>query len=176
MKNFNKSKKSASAVIADVDCTTEGKALCETYGVKGYPSIKWGNPDDMEEYEGGRDYASLKKFAKEKLKPLCGPANEELCGEEEKAKLAELKALPAEELEAKIAEKNQEIKDANEKFEAELKKIQDTYSQLQKDKDDTVAAVKQSGLGSMKAVQAYNKKNAGGDKKEEAADGDKKEL
>ena len=27
-------------LIADVDCTSAGKPLCEQFGVKGYPSIK----------------------------------------------------------------------------------------------------------------------------------------
>jgi len=175
MKRFNKGKTSAYGLVADVDCTTEGKELCEKAGVKGYPSIKWGHPDDLQEYDGGRDFKTLSKFAKENLKPLCGPANEELCNEEEKAKFAELKALSAEELEAKVAEKDQETKDANEKFEAEVKKLQETYEQLQKDKDSALAAIKESGLGAMKAMQAHNKKLAGGDKKEETVDGDKKE-
>jgi len=175
MKNFNKSKKSAHALIADVDCTADGESLCKKMGVEGYPALKWGTPDDLQEYDGERDFESLRKFAKQNLKPLCGPANEEPCTEEEKTKLAELRAVPAEELDAKIAEKDQETKDVNEKFETELKTLQETYEQLQKDKDATLAAIKESGLGAMKAMQAHNKKLAEGENKVEAADGEKKE-
>merc|ERR1712224_963152 len=130
------------------------------HGVKGFPSIKWGDPSALEDYEGGRDYDALKAFAKENLKPVCSPANIDLCDEEKKKEIADLQAMPADDLAAKIEEKKAEIKAAEEHFEAEVKKLQDTYSQLQKDKDETVAAVKKSGLGLMQAVQATAKKAA----------------
>ena len=57
-------------LVADVDCTADGKALCETIGVEGYPTIKWGDPNALEVYEGARDLAGLQKFAKESLKQL----------------------------------------------------------------------------------------------------------
>jgi len=72
---------SASALIADVDCTAAGKPLCDANGVKGFPSIKYGDPTDLQDYQGGRDYDSLKKFAEENLKPMCSPANLDLCDE-----------------------------------------------------------------------------------------------
>eukprot|EP00409_Alexandrium_fundyense_P004668 CAMPEP_0185900634 /NCGR_PEP_ID=MMETSP0196C-20130402/151_1 /TAXON_ID=2932 /ORGANISM="Alexandrium fundyense, Strain CCMP1719" /LENGTH=61 /DNA_ID=CAMNT_0028619133 /DNA_START=146 /DNA_END=331 /DNA_ORIENTATION=+ len=52
MNNFNKGKRAEHGLIADVDCTTAGKDLCEKHGVKGFPSIKWGDPDALEDYDG----------------------------------------------------------------------------------------------------------------------------
>ena len=47
-------------VIADVDCTVDGgKELCEEMGVQGYPSIKYGDPNNMEDYEGAPTYLSF---------------------------------------------------------------------------------------------------------------------
>merc|ERR1712217_497750 len=158
MKNFNKSKKAATALIADVDCTADGKSLCEKVGVQGFPTIKWGDPSALEDYSGGRSYEELKKFAMENLKPLCSPSNLDLCDDEKKAEIKTLQAMPAEELATKIEEKEKEIKDAETTFEAEVKKLQETYEELQKTKDDTVKAVKDSGLGLMKSVQAAAKK------------------
>merc|ERR1712039_950357 len=132
MKSFNKSKRGKAALIADVDCTTEGKPLCEKNGVQGFPTIKWGDPNALETYEGGRDYEALKKFAMENLKPLCSPANLDLCSDEKKAEIVALQALPDDELNKKIEEKEAEIKTAEETFEAEVKKLQETYSELQK--------------------------------------------
>jgi len=31
-------------LVADVDCTAEGKPLCDANGIRGYPTIKWGDP------------------------------------------------------------------------------------------------------------------------------------
>merc|ERR1712159_468525 len=111
-----------------------------------------------EDYDGGRDYEALKKFAMDNLKPVCSPTNLDLCSEEKKAEITAIQASPDDELTKKIEEKEAEIKTAEETFEAEVKKLQDTYSELQKNKDDTVKAVKESGLGLMKSVQAAAKK------------------
>jgi len=77
-----------SALVADVDCTAEGKPLCEQVGVEGFPTIKWGDPADLTDYEGGRDFKELQTFAKENLKPICSPSNVDLCDDEKKAQIA----------------------------------------------------------------------------------------
>jgi len=158
MRKWNKGERAKTSLIADVDCTSEGKPLCESNGVQGFPSIKWGDPSSLEDYSGGRDYEALKKFAKENLKPMCSPANLDLCDEEKKAKITELQAMPAADLTAKIDEKKAEMKTLEETFESEVKKLQEAYEQLQKDKEKTIADVKSSGLGLMQAVQAAKKK------------------
>merc|ERR1719375_1461980 len=96
---------SASALVADVDCTAEGKPLCEEHGVKGFPSIKWGDPSALEDYEGGRDYDALKAFAKENLKPVCSPANIDLCDEAKKKEIAKFEAMSADDLAKEIETK-----------------------------------------------------------------------
>merc|ERR1719310_708009 len=98
------------ALVADVDCTEAGKDLCEEHGVEGFPTIKWGDPSALEDYEGGREYDALKKFAKANLKPMCSPANIDLCDEEKKAEIAKLQALSTEDLDKQIEEKKAEIK------------------------------------------------------------------
>jgi len=158
MKNWNKGDRLKTSLIADVDCTAEGKPLCEQNGVQGFPTIKWGDVSALEDYTGGRKYDDLKKFAKDNLKPMCSPMNIDLCDDEKKKQIADLQALSADELNAQIEEKKAEMKKAEDTFSEEVKKLQDTYGQLQKDKDAAVAAVKASGLGLMQAVEANNKK------------------
>merc|ERR1719219_1762384 len=114
----------------------------------------------MEDYEGGRSYDELKKFAFANIKPICGPANLDLCEEEKKQEIAALQALPAEELGAKIEEKQAALKEAESTFEAEVKQLQEKYEQLQKAKDAKVAEIKASGLGLMVSVQAAAKKGS----------------
>jgi len=144
---------SATQLIADVDCTTEGKPLCEQAGVKGYPSIKWGDPSDLQDYSGGRDYNSLEKFVKENLKPLCSPKNTDLCDDEKKAEITKYQGMSAGDLGTAIAAEEKKLEDAESKFKSEVQQLQDKYQALNKEKEDTIAAVKASGLGLMKAVQ-----------------------
>jgi hypothetical protein len=158
MKNWNKGDRVKTSLIADVDCTADGKPICEQVGVQGFPTIKWGDVSNLEDYQGGRDYDALKAFAKENLKPMCSPANLDLCDEEKKQEIAKFTAMSDDDLAKMIEEKNAEIKKANEDFESATKQLQDTYSQLQKDKDEAIADVKKSGLGLMQAVQASAKK------------------
>ena len=142
-----------SRLVADVDCTTGGKALCDQVGVRGYPTIKHGDPNNLEDYKGGRDYSALEKFAKG-LKPVCSPAKMDLCEPEMKEKILELQKLSAADLDTQIKEKEAEIEKAEKFFTDEVDKLQKAYQKLQEDKEATVTAVKESGLGLMKSVKA----------------------
>lgn len=52
-------------VVADVDCTTEGgKPKCVDIGIRSFPTVKYGKPDDLQEYTGARDYYALANFAR----------------------------------------------------------------------------------------------------------------
>merc|ERR1712216_286987 len=104
-------------LVADVDCTAAGKPLCDQVGVRGYPTIKYGDPSDLQDYKGGRSMKDLQKFASENLGPTCGPNNLDLCDDAKKAKIVELQALSAEELDTKIKAEEQKGKDAEKTFE-----------------------------------------------------------
>lgn len=96
-------KDSETILVADVDCTTAGKPLCSKYGVKGFPTIKHGDPSDpnaMDKYEGARSFSALQNFAKT-LKPQCTPAFLENCPAEQKKELESLMALSADALKSK---------------------------------------------------------------------------
>merc|ERR1712129_285327 len=157
-------------LVADVDCTASGKELCSDVGVRGYPTIKYGDPNDLEHYKGGRDFDSLKKFAEENLGPTCGPANLDLCDDEKKALIEKLSKMSDSDLLSAIKEQT----DAAEKVETDFKTLVDglreqmktktntkeerkqmTEAKEKKDKD--VAEIKNSGLGLMKAVSAHQK-------------------
>jgi len=153
-------KDSATAAVVDVDCTASGKSLCETHGVRGYPTIKYGDPSDLQDYKGGRSMKDLQKFASENLKPVCSPANLDLCDDAKKAEIGKLQALSASELDSKIKEKEEEQKAAEKKFTDEVDKLQKRYQELQKEKEDALEAIKASGLGLMKSVKAAAAKKA----------------
>jgi len=148
----------ATALVADVDCTAEGKPLCDASGVKGFPTIKWGSYDSLADYEGGRTYEDLKKFADENLKPSCSPSNMDLCDDDKKAEIEKLLALSDDDVSTQIEEGEQKMKDAETAFEEAVKELQATYEGLQKTKEAALAEVKTSGLGMLKAVKASKAK------------------
>jgi len=155
MKEFKDSK---DVLIGDCDCTADGKGLCEEVGVQGYPTIKFGDPSALEDYQGGRDFDSLKKHAETKLKPSCSPSNLDLCDDAKKAEIEKLQKMSASDLEAEISTKEKEISAAESNFKSEVEKLQAKYKALQEEKEETIKKVKESGLGLMKAVKAANKK------------------
>ena len=52
-------------LIAESDCIGDGEALCNEVGVTGFPTLKFGDPFDLEDYEGPREYKELSAFAKQ---------------------------------------------------------------------------------------------------------------
>mmetsp|Transcript_46182 Transcript_46182/g.83168 ORF Transcript_46182/g.83168 Transcript_46182/m.83168 type:complete len:168 (+) Transcript_46182:231-734(+) len=159
-------KDSKTALVADVDCTADGKSLCEKHSVSGYPTIKWGEPSDLKDYDGGRDFDSLKKFADENLGPTCGPNNLDLCDEEGKKMIAKYQKMDQDELEMSIEEtdaKLKKIEDENQKkvdkLQAKIRDLNADIEKTNKKKDDKLAAEsKKLGVRLMKAVAAANKK------------------
>lgn len=147
-------KDSATGLVADVDCTAAGKSLCETHGVRGYPTIKYGDPSDLQDYKGGRTLKDMQKFAAENLKPVCSPANIDLCDADKKAQIEELQAFSAAELDAKIKAEEKKQADAEKTFTDEVDKLQKRYQELTKEKEETLESIKAAGLGLMKAVKA----------------------
>merc|ERR1712080_796839 len=72
-------------------------------GVRGYPTIKHGDPSDLKDYQGGRDFPALKKFAEENLGPQCGPGpNIDLCDADMKTKIEGYVKMSEGKLEGKI--------------------------------------------------------------------------
>merc|ERR1711870_7330 len=147
----------ASTLIADVDCTAGGKALCDEVGVRGYPTIKYGDPNNLEDYKGGRDFDALKKFAEENLGPQCGPANMDLCDAEKKALIEKFQALSETDLASAIKEKEEAMTKLEADFKTFVEGLQKQYSEASEKKDKDIAAVKESGLGLMKSVAAHQK-------------------
>merc|ERR1711937_360410 len=79
----------------------------------------------------------------------------DLCEPEMKEKILELQKLSAADLDKQIKEKEAEIEKAEKYFTDEVDKLQKAYQKLQEDKESTVNAVKESGLGLMKSVKAH---------------------
>jgi len=150
-------KDSKTILIADVDCTTSGKELCNEIGVRGYPSIKFGDPNNLEDYKGGRTLKDLKKHAEENLGPSCGPDNLELCDDEKKAAIGKFTGMSVADLDTFIDESTTKMEGAEADFKNFVEGLQKQYEDENKKKDETVEEIKNSGLGFAKAVKASKK-------------------
>lgn len=148
----------AVGLIAEVDCTADGKPLCDDNGVRGFPTLKYGDPADLEAYEGGRSYDDLAKFAEENLKPVCSVANIDLCEPDKKKQIEEYSKLSEDELKAAIAKEEEKLDAAEENFKEAVAKLQAEYQKISEEKDQTISEVKSSGLGLMKSVLSAKKK------------------
>merc|ERR1712118_371278 len=119
---------SKKVIIGDVDCTAAGKPLCEKYGVRGYPTIKYFNPPDEEgeDYKGGR------------------------CSAEQKKELETYIAIPADERAKMLEDMKSELSAAEAKHEALLKELQATY----KESMDALEKLKESSAPKIKLLKA----------------------
>jgi len=147
----------ANILVADVDCTAGGKSLCTDLGVRGYPTIRYGEPGDLQDYKGGRDFKSLEEFAKG-LKPQCSPANIDLCDDEKKAEIERLQKMSKEDREEEIADKTRQLEKLEAEFKTLLEGLQKQYEEADKKKTADIQAIKDSGLGLLKSVHANEAK------------------
>ena len=133
---------SKTVLIADVDCTADGKDLCTKYEVSGYPTIKTFGPGDATgtSYDGGRSLEDLRKHAAT-LGPSCSIDRKELCSQGDLADLEKYAAMSEARRTAKITKiqnaiKKEEtrhegvLKTLNMKYEASNKAIEDLKAEL----------------------------------------------
>jgi len=139
---------SKTVVIADVDCTAAGKPLCDKYGVRGYPTIKYFTPPDAEgeDYKGGRDLPALKKFVETELGPGCSVDTKENCSAEQLKELQTYIEMDATEREAKMTKLKDELKTAEDAHNELLKQLQAQFKEsqdgLEKLKEDSAPVIK----------------------------------
>ncbi|CAJ1382728.1 unnamed protein product [Effrenium voratum] len=146
-----------SIVVADVDCIGDGKSMCDEIGVEGFPTIKYGDPANLEDYEGGREFADLDKFTKTNLGPRCGPGSLDLCDADKKKLIESFLSMPGASLNKEIESKDEEIKAATKKHEEFVESLQKQYEESDKAMQAKKQEIKESGLGLMKAVKSYRK-------------------
>uniref|UniRef100_A0A7S2AJB0 Thioredoxin domain-containing protein n=1 Tax=Octactis speculum TaxID=3111310 RepID=A0A7S2AJB0_9STRA len=140
---------SETVLIAEVDCTADGKDLCTENGIHMYPSILFGDPSMLEEYEGNHTLDALKTFADTSLKPSCSPANIDLCDGPKKAEIETFMDMPAAELEALIEVKNSAVKEAEEyihQTKEAADALREQYRAMAQNKVDATEHIKGNGF------------------------------
>lgn len=141
-------KDSKSGGVYDVDCTAEGKSLCEEVGVQSYPTIKYGDPSDkkaLKDYSGGRDMASLKTFAETQLGPTCTPTDLDACSEGDKALLEDLLKRTADDLNAEMAQLEKAHSAMAKKLTKKESKMKDKWADYKDDAKEFAGAKPKKG-------------------------------
>jgi len=139
--------------VGSVDCAGDGKSVCDANGIQGFPTLKWGDPSALEDYQGGRTFSDLNTWAKENLKPVCSVSNIALCDDEKKALIAKYQAMDSAALKAAVDAAEGAIAKAEKDFQEEVGKLQKAYEGLNTAKEADIAKVKSSGLSMMKSVK-----------------------
>jgi len=141
-------------LLADVDCTAGGKTLCTKVGIRSYPTLKYGDPHNMQDYKGDRSYAALKAFA-DGLEPQCGPAHLEACDEAQRQQIAEFSAMGEFDREALIMVEDNEIAALENDIIILGDETREDIAEASQKKDAEIEAIRSSGLSLLKAVQAF---------------------
>eukprot|EP00747_Dinoflagellata_sp_TGD_P072667 gnl/TRDRNA2_/TRDRNA2_157574_c0_seq2.p1 gnl/TRDRNA2_/TRDRNA2_157574_c0~~gnl/TRDRNA2_/TRDRNA2_157574_c0_seq2.p1 ORF type:complete len:231 (+),score=51.83 gnl/TRDRNA2_/TRDRNA2_157574_c0_seq2:39-731(+) len=113
-------------LVAEADCTNAegGLQLCEEHGVTNYPSLQWGDANNLEEYEGGHGFDEMYGFAEHFLGKFCHPANVQSCEAETKAKIEALQAMNSADIEKEIKQKLDSIASVQATFDAAVAKLE----------------------------------------------------
>jgi hypothetical protein len=149
---------SKTVIVADVDCTAAGKPLCDKYGVRGYPTIKYFNPpdEDGEDYKGGRDLPALKKFIETELGPGCSVDTKENCSPAQLTELQSFIDMAADERDAKLTSLKDAMKKAEDDHNELLKNLQEQFKTSQ----DALEKLKEDSAPTIKMLKAATPKPA----------------
>ena len=124
---------SDTVLVADVDCINAGKGICDNNGVKGFPTIKYGSPNALEDYKGGRSAAELGKFASE-LTPPCNVDTLEHCSAAQQEQVEEHKGKSDDELQGLVNVYQNAVDLIESTFKTAVEDLQARFKELQGDK------------------------------------------
>lgn len=151
---------SSTVLIADVDCIGSGKDLCTKHGVQGFPTLKFGDPSNLEDYKGGRDAAILKSFASE-LKPSCNVVSLENCDSSTIELIVELKEKKKNELEELVVNEEKERQKVEKTFEDNVNELQSQYKDLTDGKQAKLKEIeKEYHIGIVQSILSQRKETS----------------
>lgn len=147
-------------LVAEVDCTSpDGKKLCTAHRITGFPTIRYGDPKDLLQYNGGRTYRDLAAFCKANLKPPCSPLSLDSCTDE--AVKQEWQAIlfkSDEDIQALIAEERKKLKDANKEYKLRSKEMENQYNKILAEKETKIKEINESVLDIARSIKAFKEK------------------
>lgn len=125
-----KFRKQPDAFIGDVDCTEDGKALCEQLGIESVPSYLFGDPNMLNSYAGTVGFDAISSFITENLKPFCGPFTHDLCSTEERKLMDDFMQMPLIKLDTAIKENEIKMKELRINKGQVWKELREKYAEV----------------------------------------------
>lgn len=152
-------------LVAEVDCTDVndndgdekgggggGKMLCNHFGIESFPTIKYGDPNDLQDYNGKRSLHEMSKFAEEHLIPICSPSNLKLCDDDALAKMKQYLDLSINELHQFIELEEEKLNEAEHNFEAMVDRLTKEYEVAENVKRLMIEEISNGDLNLMKQI------------------------
>ena len=135
-----------SILIADVDCIGSGESICRDQGVQGFPTIKYGDPSNLQDYTGARDLMSIQSHAAQ-LTPACTFDNEEHCTTAQLTEMTHIRGMGRIAIVDKVANLVAAQESAEVEFKEGVAALQQAYETLVSDKEKQLQDIKDQHLG-----------------------------
>ena len=127
--------------IGRVHCDREID-LCKKFEILGTPTLLYGNPYNLLEYGGDKDFMSLKAWAVDVLVPICSPDNLDPCSDLEREQILQWMNLSEGDLQRMIEDFKNREETAHRDFEAKMQELQVQYDSLNKKNTQSQARIR----------------------------------
>lgn len=142
-------------VVAEVDCT-QNKKLCADVGVRGYPTLKHGDPSDLQDYKGERTYDALNQFL-QTLGPPCDIDTRKHCSDKQLERLDEYEKLSVGDLDQLLKDEAKTRDEIETLFKSSVEKLQEQYNIAVQKKEDSLSELVEYETGIIKSLLAARK-------------------
>jgi hypothetical protein len=120
-------------LIAEMDCTSDARILCDEHRIRGYPSLKWGDPSHPTQFvdykNDDQSFDALNRYTRENLKPVCSLNNIDICDDESRRGIEKVMEMTDKEIDELIAKEEKAAKDAEKEFGVEIGKLNAEHQQ-----------------------------------------------
>ena len=132
--------KDSDITVTEVDCTVD-KGVCDSEGVKGFPTLKYGEAGSLQDYRGARTFEALDAHAST-LKPSCDALTLEHCSDDEVSEVEALRLKSQDELREMLDAERKEREEAESEFKEGVENLQVLFKELQLGLDELLLDIR----------------------------------